>query len=317
MPVNKWCLAALAVCSVTWFLTSEANAGDILVIGSISDDAQEETATFQPLAEYLTPRLGNAGLSRVEVHVAQSAGGMANALRSGQVDIYIDSPLIAELVGRASGARPLLRRWKRGVAEYQTVFIAHRDANVDDLNDLVGQVVAFDEHFSSSGYLLPKAILLRRGFQLVRLERPEDPVPAGAIGYVFSGGDVNTVFWTLKQRVIAGVTNRWLLEQFGRKRDELVVFAESEKLPRQVVMIRGDLDPVLVATIEATLLGMEHEELGRRALAEFEETVRFDRFPNGVEAAFAPVRAALDVLGEDTAAMLPPAERPRDGSAGS
>ena len=316
MRVNTWCLAALAICCVTWIVSPAANAGDTLVIGSISGNAQEETASFQPLAGYLAARLGNVGLSRVSVHVAQNAGNMAKALRSGQVDIYIDSPLIAELVGRASGARPILRRWKRGIAEYQSLFVAHRDANVDDFSDLVGHVVAFDDHFSSSGYLLPKAILLQHGFRVVRLERPEDPVPAGAIGYVFTGDDLNTVFWTLKRRVVAGVTNESFLEKFGRKRDELVVFAESAKLPRHVVMVRGDLDPVLVAAIEATLLGMEHEEVGRRALAEFQETVRFDRFPGGVETAFAPIRAALDLLEEETAVMLPPVERPRDGPAG-
>ncbi len=45
--------------------------------------------------------------------------------------------------------------------------------------------------------------------------------------------------------------------------------------------------------VERVLLAMEHDPAGREALQAFQKTARFDRFPDGVEATFAPILAML------------------------
>jgi phosphonate transport system substrate-binding protein len=47
------------------------------------------------------------------------------------------------------------------------------------------------------------------------------------------------------------------------------------------------------------LIGMEADEAGRVALRAFQKTTRFDHFPAGVEATFAPIDALLDLLGRE------------------
>ena len=44
------------------------------------------------------------------------------------------------------------------------------------------------------------------------------------------------------------------------------------------------------------LMAMETTEEGRKALKDFQKTTRFDRFPAGIEATFAPIHAMLDRL---------------------
>jgi phosphonate transport system substrate-binding protein len=51
-----------------------------------------------------------------------------------------------------------------------------------------------------------------------------------------------------------------------------------------------------VAELERVLIEMATRTEGRQALQEFQGTTRFDRFPAGVEATFAPIQAMLDRL---------------------
>ncbi|MCC2662974.1 MAG: hypothetical protein K0R41_1107 [Geminicoccaceae bacterium] len=269
-----------------------------LVIGSISRSIKEEIETFRPLADYLRPRLGAAGIRDVKIAVVTNTSEMARRLASGEVDVYIDSPFIIAQMNRQVGAKPLLRRWKKGLAEYHSLFVAREDSGIRSLDDLRGKVIAFDDPQSSSGHLLPRAMLLEQGYRLVEVSDPATAsVPADAIGYVFSMDDVNTMFWVDHGKVAAGVTSPDFLELYRKKpNDKLVVIARSIDIPRQVVAHRADLDRVAVAELERVLMAMDSSEEGREALKAFQKTSRFDRFPGGVDATFAPIHAMLDRL---------------------
>lgn len=274
-----------------------ALARDTLVIGSISRSIKEEIETFRPLTEYLRPRLGAAGIRDVKIAVVTNPRDMARRLAAGEIDIYIDSPFIVAQMSREAGAKPFLRRWKKGVAEYHTLFVAREDSGIRSLDDLRGRVIAFDDPQSSSGHLLPRAMLLERGYRLIEVSDPAAQVPPDAIGYVFSMDDVNTMFWVDHGRVAAGVTSPDFLRLYQKKRnDKLAVIDRSMDMPRQVVAHRADLDPAVVAELERVLMTMGESDEGRQALKEFQKTKQFDRFPGGVEATFAPIHAMLDRL---------------------
>ena len=302
MPLLAQRFAVAVICLTALLLVPPRAMGRDLVIGSISTSVKEEIQDFQPFADYLAAHLAGHGITAGRVLVASGVDEMVDRLSAGEVDLYIDSPLTAAQIGRQSGAEPMLRRWKKGVAEYHSVFVTLAGSGIDGLDDLKNRVVAFDDPFSSSGYLVPKAMLLKRGYQVVEVKAADSTPPEGAIGYVFSNDDMNTMFWLLKRRVDAGVTSPSFLKEFTSKLGEgkFSVFARSMSMPRHVVMRRGDLDPTLTAAITEVLLGMEHDAEGRRVLKDFQETTRFDRFPGGVAATFGPIHAVLDVLGRDT-----------------
>ena len=290
-------IAALCGVACLTILAPAASQAEPLVIGNIGRDVKRELNDWQPLADYLGSRLHAHGTTGAQVVVVRSVDEMIARLRDGRVDVYIDSPFIAASIARAAGAKPLLRRWKGGVAEYHSVFFTHADSAIRSLDDLRGKVIAFDQPYSSSGYLLPKALLLQRGYRMVEVASADAAVPADAIGYVFTQDDVNTIFWVMRKKVVAGVTYSGLFAKAtGVKKEELRVLERSADVPRHTVTYRGDLDPAVVVELERVLLGMDEDEEGRQALAAFERTTRFDRFPDGAEATFAGIRAMLDVL---------------------
>jgi len=161
-------------------------------------------------------------------------------------------------------------------------------------------MIAFGEPFSTTDYLLPKTALLAAGLQVASYQDPAAAVPRDRVGYVFSNDAENTVFWVLKGKLSAGAGDEdYFAEMAGERIGELRVIVRTSSLPRNLVGARRNLDPAVEAAIVDVLLAMEGDEEGRAALAAYEETVRFDRLPQGAEEALAEVAGLLPFVAED------------------
>jgi len=174
-------------------------------------------------------------------------------------------------------------------------------ADVDtQVVDLEGRIIAFGEPFSTSGFLMPKAALASAGLRLVNYEDPAASIPGDRVGYVFSNDAENTMFWVLKQKVVAGAVNADYFEALaGDRISELRILLTTEAVPRNVVCARRDLDPKVVQAIEDLLLEMHLNDEGRASLEKFEETTRFDRFPGGSDQDLAHILTLLPHVQED------------------
>jgi len=280
--------------------------GRVLTIGSVSVKPKQEVQKFQPLADYLAEALKDLGVCGGRVVVAASVGEMAELLKKGDVDVYIDSPFPIVQVENLAGAVPMLRRWKNNEETYTGVVFARAAGAIDRLDDLKGRVIAFDEEFSTSGYLLPKGMLVELGLALMPVDDASRDVPSDQVGYVFSRDDENTLFWVERGKVAAGAANRREFERLTRDRPgDFVVLLETVRVPRQVVCRRRDLEPAVASALEQTLLEMSRSQRGARVLAEFEATDRFDRFPGGADRTLEPVRRLAKHL--DSPSEAPPA----------
>ena len=116
-----------------------------LVIGSVAKDTKEEIKEFEPLAIYLENHLAAMGIDRVEIKVVPTADIAADEIKNGTIDIYIESPLVAARVAEKSGCLPLLRRWKKGVADYWGEIIVLSGSAVKRPADLRGRVFPFED----------------------------------------------------------------------------------------------------------------------------------------------------------------------------
>ena len=272
----------------------------VLTVGSVSLNPAQEHEVFRPFVDYLVSRLGPVGIGHGRIEVVDSLNRMVTELDSGRVDIYIDSPFPTGFVLQNCDVTVLLRRFKRGAEAYRSVIFVRKDAGIKTLGALKGRMMAFGEPFSTSGYLMPKAILLSAGFKLTHLTDAAAPVREDEIGYVFSNDAENTMVWVLKGKVAAGSVNEDYFEALaGNRLSELEVIRRSDPMPRNIVSARGDLDPAVARAIAGVLLSMDEDAEGRAVLNAFEETSRFEPFPRGVEETLAPVMDMLVYVRDD------------------
>lgn len=270
--------------------------GRALVIGDISDEAAETIKGTQPLADYLAAQLGDLGITHGEVKIAPDLETMIEWMGSGEVDLYFDSPFPASVINQETGAMPILRRLRFGVSQYHSVFFSRANADLQSAADLTGKMVAFEEPFSTSGYMLPLAYLIEKELNPVEKESLDTAVSPGEVGYVFSTADNTTVQWVVSGLVPAGVTDN---VTFGRlpaeTQAELAIFAETEDVPRQLVLVRAGLDEALIARIKTELLAMDENETGQAALDTF-QTTEFTEFPEGPDKALARIQQIYQMV---------------------
>lgn len=272
---------------------------DLITVGSISTAIKDEAADFRPLVDFLVQSLAHLGVKRGRVVVAQSIEEMADLIRSGKVDLYIDSPFPVVRVSQLAGIQPIAVRWKKGVGEYHSVIFSREDGPVDTLDDLKGRMVAFDDPHSTSGFLLPVATLAERRVGLREYLDPSTSVAPDSVGYVFSGDDENTVFWVLKGLTAAGaMDNVNFIRLSGNRIDRFKILFRTTPVPRQLVACPSDLDPNLRAELKSILLRMHNTEEGRSALLEFQETAKFEALLHKAQQSLETVETLIRVLDE-------------------
>jgi len=268
-------------------------SSETLYLGSIGDDADEEIKEFQSLANYLKKHLKQDGIDDVKTVVASNKASMANFISTGKVHIYIDSPFPSMIIAEEAGSTIFLRRWKKGVAEYHSVIFSRKDSGINSLEAINGNIIAFEDPFSTSSYFLPKTSLLEKGFELKEVSLGSR-VDADKIGYLFSDDDRNTMLWVLRKKVPVGAMNRAGFEKYAKKRiKDLQIIGTSLSVPRHVVSHSTKVSQKHVNRIKEILTKMHLSEEGKAALASFSKTKKFDNFPGGAEKHLDPLQTLL------------------------
>ncbi|MEM9005030.1 MAG: phosphate/phosphite/phosphonate ABC transporter substrate-binding protein [Cyanobacteria bacterium P01_F01_bin.86] len=272
-------------------LPTTTDAKKTIVIADISDEPTKQIEKYQPFADHLAAQLNTTGVGAGKVEIAPDMPTVAAWLASGKVDVYFDSPYPSLIVSNLSGAEPLLRRWKDGVSAYHSVIFTRADSDAKTIHDLQGHMIAFEEPFSTSGYMLPLAYLIESGLQPVEKTDAKTQVAKDKVGYVFSTDNENSIHWVLTGQVTAAAIG-WpdFTELPIEARQQLTVLAETEALPRHLVLFSPTLSDEEVAALETALLEMDETAEGQAVLQAFEATTQFDAFPEGKDQALARMR---------------------------
>ena len=276
---------------------ANAEATGTLVVGDISLEAEYRQKRFEPIANYLADNLGKVGIGQGEVKIAPDKETMAQLMSSGEIDIYFDSLYPAMFVIDRSGGQAILRRWKNGVAEYQSLFIARYDGQITSLSDLGGKIIALDEPASTSGYMLPVAHLLKASMNPIEVKELNETVPANKVGYIFAGKDSNIVKWLIEGKVAAGVIDSESFKELStEQRAQLLVLDRTAAFPRQIAVVRPGVESKKLKAIKNVLMEMDETKEGQTILKEFKNTVQFDEFPQGAKEELAKMRESYELV---------------------
>ncbi|MEM1311322.1 MAG: phosphate/phosphite/phosphonate ABC transporter substrate-binding protein [Cyanobacteria bacterium P01_H01_bin.153] len=261
---------------------AELTADETLVLGDISNNPTKKVAEYTPLADYLESRLTDAGIKAVTVKIAPDLETMESWIAEGKVDLYFDSPYPAMIVSTNTGAEPLLRRWKKGVAEYSSLIFVLQTSEIQTIEDLDGQRIALESDFSTSGYMLPRVSLQAAGLELVEQSANDGSIGENEVAFVFSADESNTVELVISGKTDAGAIDSGTFDELPDEiQASMKVIFESETVARHIVLAGPELPAEQVDAIKNQLLAMDQSSEGNKALEGFENTTKFDEFPVG------------------------------------
>jgi ABC-type phosphate/phosphonate transport system substrate-binding protein len=264
---------------------TEKASAKALVLGVVFQGPREPVEEhFRPLVEYAARKLSATGETKGVVIVAPTAGQMVKLLEEKRVDFYMESPYPTYLINRLGAAKLLLRDWKGGMAEYRGLIFTSKESGVAQLNDLRGKIIAFEDPRSTSGYLLPKLFLLKKGFSVEEKVNLGNKVSSREVGYIFANTAKDIVNLVLQEKAAAGAfsTDDYAgLED--RNKTLITILGETESVPRHLVSVRKDLPQSAVTRLKAILLSMDQDKEGQQILRQTDNTTKFDSLPGGEE----------------------------------
>jgi phosphonate transport system substrate-binding protein len=226
----------------------------------------------------------------VRVTVASDYAAVIEALRNRTADLAFVHPGGYVLASREAKARIVAKNLWHGKATFTSRIYVRKDSGIASLEELRGKTIAFVDVNSSSGYIYPMVLLIKRG--LVKNRDPKTFFREA----VFSGAHDASMRALLNGHVDAIASFDMAREQYLKdpaERERLAVVAETEPIPEAGIAARDGLDPALFAKVRAALLQIRapaHAALLKRLYD-------IDGFEAAEDREYDPVRAAVELLG--------------------
>lgn len=252
----------------------------------------EENPSGPPLTMALTPYLPEAEMREVFQPLLNHLGRVVNrpiqvrvALNyDDAVNLLIEEPDIqlAELTAypyllakrRDSNIHVLATPISQKVKTYESYFVVRRDDPAQELADVQGRRVCFIDHTSTSGYLMPRAMLRKAGYD------PDHFFES----IQFSGNHYRALRDLLADRCdVATVTSPAFLTAGQRNISvsKVRIIAVSSSLPNGVFCASSDLSADLVDSLRQALLDFDvRAMLGQEALSKMVPLTGFARVPD-------------------------------------
>ncbi|WP_087025381.1 phosphate/phosphite/phosphonate ABC transporter substrate-binding protein [Thaumasiovibrio subtropicus] len=289
MMITRLCFAfILGLCAVVPAKAASSLEDKILSIGVLSTKPQKHIRFTQPLGDYLADNLREFGYTRAEIKVSSNVEQLSQWFDQGEVDLMSETLFTSLDLANNHNAEIILRRWKKGVAEYRSLFFTRADSGITSFDDLVGKHLALEDVDSTSGYYIPLSTLLQRGYAVTKLASSHTPVPEGHIGYVITADtlseadELSLSAWVFRKKVDAAAFNdgNWNSPSDMPKsmRDHMHILYESPAFPRSVQLIRADMPDNIKTQIRGLLLNAHLSTAGQKALEAFQDTKKFDNF---------------------------------------
>ena len=277
----------LALSLVALLLPSPVAVADQLTL--VLTPSRDPTA-LQEAGDLFAKTLTRLSGTPIKVIVASDYAGVVEALRSRRVDLAFVHPVGYVLASREAGCQILVRDIWQGKTAYTARIYVLKARGWTRVEDLRGRTIAFVDPASSSGYIYPMVLLMKRG--LVTNRDPKTFFKEA----LFAGTHEAALRALLRGGVDAAASFDGAL-QIHLKGDpaagQITYIAETPPIPEAGICARPGLDPAVRDRLKTALLairGPEHATL-------LKQVYDIDGFIEASDRDYDPVREAMDLMG--------------------
>jgi phosphonate transport system substrate-binding protein len=281
-------LALLAVGALGAVAARPARAADPPL--TIAFTPSKDPAALQESANAFVQVVTRVSGVPLRAQVASDYAGVIEALRSRRVDLAFVHPVGYVLANREAGCQILVRDIWQGRTEYTARFYVRRGSGIERVEDLRGKTVAFVDPASSSGYIYPMVMLVKRG--LVRERDPKSFFKDA----LFAGTHEAGLRSVLQGRVDAAASFDKAPELYLKDAAlvaQLAHVGESDKIPEAGICARPGLPPESVAKLKQALLVIRAPEHA----AVLKNLYDIEGFIEAADRDYDPVRDAMSLMG--------------------
>lgn len=199
--------------------------------------ATELVQRFTPLADYIA-----AGMKQpVRIQIQKSYQSHIDFVGQDQADIAYMGPASYVLLRMKYGDKPLLARLEESDASFfHGVIIVRQDSSISSLAQLKGKTFAFGDSNSTTGHIVPRAMLAEAGVPLNQLGR-----------YDFLSSHKNVALAVLSGYFDAGAVRDEFFNEY--EKEGLRALASSPPMPEHLFLARSTLPAPLVERLRALL----------------------------------------------------------------
>jgi len=282
-----WRALAIAACGLT-LVAPLARAAEPTL--TIAFTPSRDPTALQEAADAFAKALTRLSGIPIRAQVASDYAGVVEAVRSRRVDLAFVHPVGYVLANREAGCQILVRDVWQSRTSYTSRLYVKKGSGIQKLEDLRGKTVAFVDPASSSGYIYPMVLLMKRG-----LVRDRDPKTFFKEA-LFAGTHDAALRSVLYGRVDAAATFDNAPQVHLKDSaliNQLAFVAETPEIPEAGICARPGLPPEALAKLKRALLAMKTPEHA----AVLKPIYDIDGFIEASDADYQPVREAMELMG--------------------
>lgn len=241
-------------------------------------------------SEAFAAELGKKLGVTIKVYMPTDYLGVVEALRNKTADLAFVHPAGYVFANWEAKAQIVAVDVWHGKTSYTSRIFVRKDSGFKTLEDLRGKTIAFIDPGSTSGYVYPMVMLIKKG--LVKDRNPKTFFKEA----MFTGTHEAALLALLNGSVDAVASFDLAPVQYLKDKErveKLTYIAETEPIPEAGVIVREGLDPALVKKLYDALMAFNAPEY-RPILKDF---YGIDGFAPGKDSDYNPVREAIDLLG--------------------
>ena len=221
----------------------------------------KQSQRFKLLGEYISQQIGVT----VEFTILSRYGDIINRFTTEKMDGAFFGSFTGALAIKKLGVVPLARPVNLdGTSTYHGYLFVRKDSGIKGVKEMKNKKIAFVEKATTAGYLFPLAYLRDNGVPDPRHFFRE---------FFFAGSHDGAISAVLNRKADVGAAKHSIYDRM-RKDDpridrELIILAESAKVPSNGLCVRSGLDESLKEKLKTVLLNLHTNPDGILVLKQF------------------------------------------------
>jgi phosphonate transport system substrate-binding protein len=221
----------------------------------------EQRRRYQYITSYLSEKTG----INFTVEIMSNYGHISDAFAAGQADAGFFGSFSYVLTHAKTGVESIARPvWPGENSTYRGYIFARKDSGITTIKDMEDKTLVLVDKATTAGYIFPLYYFTYGGisdienyFSRISFASNHD----AAAWAVYTGeADIGAA---------KDIIYNDLLEEYPDFREQMIVLAESPKVPSNGLAVRADLNPAIKLRIKTLLLSLHESPEGRKILDNF------------------------------------------------